>query len=779
MDKSFSSGTIKIKNINGQIEEFYPITDISAIIDKKTGKSLDSLLDDYDEKYVEIQNNGGIEILFVMPENFDNYSSNTLFAYIESDTFDITIDTRMVSSTNKIGTIPFNMYDSEAILYVDWGDGTTETLDFSNYTENDSSSSKHLYSEPGEYNIKVISSSWNDTSYYHCNSEYSLSSIRYNSITSNFLYFNKTLTKINTSLPKFKDIRIYGDSYNKYYSTNNISDFSYAFSHCNNLTYINPDLFKNNSDITTFSYCFYNCSSLTSIPEHLFDNNTAVTDFSYCFCGCSSLASIPSGLFDNNTAVTDFSYCFSSCSSLTSISVCSMGVITETQPFSEDLFKYNTAVTNFSYCFYNCTKLNNFTIYIGSSLVSSASSFVTKKTGTTRTIKVLTGSTTQTTFNNVATSLGLTLLTQNEESPASSIQIDYNITSEPSNGESYDLNDEITCTITVTNTGNVPLSNIEITCSYTDNEWTIELLEPEESETLDLDEIYVSSNDILNGEISIDTSVMAFTPDEEELNENFNFTIDNIEEPRCIIHLTTTETSAPSNGESYDISEEVEFSIIYSVVEGNVSPFELGEDSIAFGSNCSGNEFILYPDQDSTTIPFQRSYQCSFTITEDNILNESITLDVYCSLSTGDYDGIVTVEKDEAEIVTAEPNLSATVELIETSTPANGINYVVDEVIEFSVTIRNNGNMSLVDNPQSYSSLIIRENNKLIVGFTYSYLEPFNSMTHSNISSYPITANDISNGYVLIYTDVNMIGSNDEVYNNTQQFSLCLQNEYN
>ena len=425
MDKSFSSGTIKIKNINGQLEEFYPITDISAIIDKKTGKSLDSLLDDYDEKYVEIQNNGGIEILFVMPENFDNYSSNTLFAYIESDTFDITIDTRMVSSTNKIGTIPFNMYDSEAILYVDWGDGTTETLDFSNYTENDSSSSKHLYSEPGEYNIKVISSSWNDTSYYHCNSEYSLSSIRYNSITSNFLYFNKTLTKINTSLPKFKDIRIYGDSYNKYYSTNNISDFSYAFSHCNNLTYINPDLFKNNSDITTFSYCFYNCSSLTSIPSGLFDNNTAVTDFSYCFCDCSSLTSIPTGLFDNNTAVTDFSYCFSSCSSLASIpsglfdnntAVTTFGYCfyncSSLTEIPQQLFMYNTEVTTFRYCFYRYTSNTfGFTLYIGSTKVINAASFVYYNGSYTRKIYAPSGSTTYTTFYNLRSSLRLTVYT--------------------------------------------------------------------------------------------------------------------------------------------------------------------------------------------------------------------------------------------------------------------------------------------------------------------------------------------------------------------------------
>ena len=148
--------------------------------------------------------------------------------------------------------------------------------------------------------------------------------------------------------------------------------------------------------VTSFYSCFSSCTSLASIPTGLFDKNTVAINLDYCFSNCTSLASIPTGLFDKNTAVTSFYYCFNNCSSITSI--------------PENLFKYNTAVKKFDYCFRNCTNLGSFTVHIGSSSVTSCSSFVTSKSGTTRTIYVPSGSTTQTRFKSVASGLGLSIV---------------------------------------------------------------------------------------------------------------------------------------------------------------------------------------------------------------------------------------------------------------------------------------------------------------------------------------------------------------------------------
>ncbi len=175
-----------------------------------------------------------------------------------------------------------------------------------------------------------------------------------------------------------------------------VTSFQNCFRDCTSLQSISSGLFDSNTAVTDFSYCFDGCTSLQSIPSGLFDNNTAVTTFYYCFYGCSSLQFIPSGLFDNNTVVTDFERCFYSCSSLQSI--------------PSGLFNNNTAVTTFQNCFSSCTSLTDFTIHIGSSSVSNCYNFVTKKTGTTRTIYIPNNSTTKTTFDAQASSLGLTII---------------------------------------------------------------------------------------------------------------------------------------------------------------------------------------------------------------------------------------------------------------------------------------------------------------------------------------------------------------------------------
>ncbi len=184
-----------------------------------------------------------------------------------------------------------------------------------------------------------------------------------------------------------------------------ITDLTGCFSGCSSLFYIPENLFEYNTKVinicmsadNSYSHLFSYCTSLISIPENLFKSFDKVTHFRRCFENCTSLQSIPSGLFDNNTAVTSFGSCFSGCTSLQSI--------------PSGLFDNNTAVTSFSSCFYQCSSLTDFTLHIGSSLVSSCNTFVPKKAGTTRTIYVPANYTTYTTFSNQATTIGLTIET--------------------------------------------------------------------------------------------------------------------------------------------------------------------------------------------------------------------------------------------------------------------------------------------------------------------------------------------------------------------------------
>lgn len=215
-----------------------------------------------------------------------------------------------------------------------------------------------------------------------------------------------------------------------------LSTFDYAFHACSSLTSIPEDLFSYGPAIHRAPYMFMDCTSLTSIPEHLFDNsirsylNGNDLWFDYMFAGCTSLTSLPEGLFANMVKDSSSSsgvdckgmfkdcislaslpenlfknlgsrlesviYCFQNCRGLTTI--------------PENLFKYSTYIGSFDSCFYNCSSLTDFTIHIGSTKVSSCSSFVSTKSGATRIVYVPSGSTTETTFNDAAASLGLTII---------------------------------------------------------------------------------------------------------------------------------------------------------------------------------------------------------------------------------------------------------------------------------------------------------------------------------------------------------------------------------
>lgn len=179
-----------------------------------------------------------------------------------------------------------------------------------------------------------------------------------------------------------------------------VTNLTNLFYNCNNsgLTTLPSGLFDKLTLVTNIQQIFYGMTHLEAVPATIFKNMTRITNASYVFYNCSGLLSVDGDIFRYNTAITNFQYCFRSCTSLTTLPA--------------DLFKYNTAVTNMKNVFASASNLGNFDIHIGSANVSSgnAASFVTKKTGATRTVRVPSGSTTQTTFNSVASSLGLTVV---------------------------------------------------------------------------------------------------------------------------------------------------------------------------------------------------------------------------------------------------------------------------------------------------------------------------------------------------------------------------------
>ena len=178
-----------------------------------------------------------------------------------------------------------------------------------------------------------------------------------------------------------------------------VTSFMYCFALSTYSGEIPENLFKYNRKITSFAYCFEKYMG-TSIPENLFKYNTEVTSFSGLFYGINytpNLVNIPENLFKYNTNVEDFSLVFSGCSNLINI--------------PDNIFSYSTEIKNISNAFYNSNKIGNLNLLINSPNITNVTNFVTKNTANTRIINVPVNSTTQSTFNNVASSLGLEIIT--------------------------------------------------------------------------------------------------------------------------------------------------------------------------------------------------------------------------------------------------------------------------------------------------------------------------------------------------------------------------------
>lgn len=234
---------------------------------------------------------------------------------------------RMKVDMQAYGRVRFTA-DMRGTFEIDWGDGVSESI-----SNVGTSGIWHDYPALGEYTITIgegmhylAQGSWN-----------------YNGLTA--------VTELLSPLPA------------------SLKTITYAFSECEGLTTIPPDLFSRCTGLKSVTGCFSE-SPVTAIPPGLFDNCPNVTTFKSCFSGCTGLTAIPAGLFDNCTRATDFDTCFLECSSITAIPAglfdCCPEALTFTSCFKscskltgipDGLFQNQAKAYSFSSCFGSCGKL--------------------------------------------------------------------------------------------------------------------------------------------------------------------------------------------------------------------------------------------------------------------------------------------------------------------------------------------------------------------------------------------------------------------------------------
>lgn len=122
-------------------------------------------------------------------------------------------------------------------------------------------------------------------------------------------------------------------------NTCNVTDMSFMFSSCCNLTALNVSNFDT-SKVTNMDSMFYDCSRLASLDVSHFDTSK-VTNMHYMFNGCRLLTTLDVGNF-NTSKVTNMKSMFFGCTSLTSL----------------DVSNFNTSkATDMSSMFYYCSSL--------------------------------------------------------------------------------------------------------------------------------------------------------------------------------------------------------------------------------------------------------------------------------------------------------------------------------------------------------------------------------------------------------------------------------------
>ncbi|MBP5364133.1 MAG: leucine-rich repeat protein [Alphaproteobacteria bacterium] len=192
-------------------------------------------------------------------------------------------------------------------FYVNWGDGTEETIVRDNTT---STWYTHTYTTPGVHTINFGGTA---TAY---NTSTSVATILFYKSSDGS---QKKIASISGNLATI--FPSYGTD------SGQSPRFNRTFREATNLTSVPATLFSGFTQGTNymFSETFYGCTGLTSLPAGLFSSFTtgATYMFSGTFYGCKGLTSLPTGLFGNITTTTGATYMFNNtfygCTGLTSL----------------------------------------------------------------------------------------------------------------------------------------------------------------------------------------------------------------------------------------------------------------------------------------------------------------------------------------------------------------------------------------------------------------------------------------------------------------------------
>ena len=163
------------------------------------------------------------------------------------------------------------------------------------------------------------------------------------------------------------------------------------------------------------------------------------------------------------------------------------------------------------------------------------------------------------------------------EEKDSHLTVSKETTSEPENGEKYALGETINYLITVTNDGNLTLTNVKVTDELTGDEWTIDELAPGEEETFDAS-YTVKESDLGKTVVNVATATGTTPdPDIEKPDVTPGETEDPVEEEKPALAI---DKKVVDPKEEYQIGEVVTYEITVTNIENVTQKNILVEDQM-------------------------------------------------------------------------------------------------------------------------------------------------------------------------------------------------------
>ncbi len=258
-------------------------------------------------------------------------------------------------------------------------------------------------------------------------------------------------------------------------------------------------------------------------------------------------------------------------------------------------------------------------------------------------------------------------------------------TSKPANGETYALGEEIKYKITVTNDGNMTITDITVKDELTKGEWTIKSLAVGVSEELETS-YTVTEVDIIAGKVTNVATAEGKDPEGKDPEVVPGTKEDPTDPKDSHLKIEKVTTSKPANGKTYELGEEIKYKITVTN-DGNMTITD-----IVVKDELTGDEWKI----DSLAVGDSKEFETSYTVKEDDILKGKVVNEATAT-------GKDPEEKDpEVEPGTKEdptdPKKShLKIEKITTSTPANGKAYDLGEEITYKIIVINDGNMTITD----------------------------------------------------------------------------------